>query len=439
MNDPTGRANGARLLPQPSQSLFGVTMRTVAYKVVSSAAVAGATVVTARQLGPTGRGVLVLYLAVASFTLLLVSLGVNTSARLLLVDAVQPIPLGHFLGLAWVLVAAQFILCGVVGAVLLVLVDVHVGTTGVVLLGLLGASLLGQYLLFDTMNAYGLISTGAAIEGAGGVAQLIGVLALAALRTRRVEPFVLMVSAAHLGQVVADSIVLRRRNLSLRPRYDREAWRRLVHLGLPGVVVNVGQLLAFRVDRYLVGLFLTPAAVGVYSVASTAPELLRLPTMALGQPIFHRLAAGEARLEDFRRSRAACILITTALAAVTACAAPFVVRTVFGAQFAGAVTPMRILLLAELGIAVYYLDGSALFGLGRIGDVATAAVVGLVVVAAADLLLVPALGIAGAAWASVPAYSAMGLVAYRRSFRTLPSSSRRGAQNEAERRRSPQA
>ena len=35
------------------------------------------------------------------------------------------------------------------------------------------------------------------------------------------------------------------------------------------------------------------------------------------------------------------------------------------------------------------------------------------IVVVTDLVLVPAWGIAGAAWASVPAYSAMGLVSYR--------------------------
>lgn len=407
---PSGSSDGGR---SATAGLLGLTARTTIYQVVSNVAAAAAAVVTARHLGATGRGVLVLYLTVGSLALLVCSLGVNTSCRLLLVNPERPVALGHFLGLCLALTAAQAVLCSVLGAVLLPLTDVPVDTADVVLLGLLGVGLFGQYVMFDALNAYGLISGAAAIQALVAVGQLVAVFGLAALDVRTAQPFLLAMAVGGVLQVGVTLVVLRRLGLGLRPSLDRESWRRLVREGLPGVAVNVGQVLTFRVDRYLVGLFLGPAAVGVYSVASTAPELLRLPTMALGQPIFHRLASGSARLQDFRRSRAICLLTVAGLAAVVAAIAPIAVRAVFGPEFEGAVTPLRILLLGEIGISLYYIDGSSLFGLGRISEVALAAAAGLVVVTVADLVLVPAWGIAGAAWASVPAYSAMGFITYR--------------------------
>ena len=373
---------------------------------------AAATIVTARDLGAQGRGVLVLYLTVASFSLLVSSLGVNTSCRLLLVSADRPVSLNDFLGLCLVLGAGQALLCSALGAVLLPLVGVGVNLDGVLLLALLGAGLFGQYVMFDALNAYGLITTAAAIQALVGAGQLVAVLGLAALDVRTAPPFVLVLAVGGLVQVGVSLVALRPLHLGLRPSRDAASWRRLVRAGLPAVAVNMGQVLTFRIDRYLVGLFLGPAAVGVYSVASTAPELLRLPTMALGQPIFHRLASGSARLDDFRRGRAVCLLTVAGLAAAMAAVAPIAVRTVFGPEFSGAVTPMRILLLGEMGIALYYIDGSSLFGLGRIADVALASAAGLVVVTAGDLVLLPTWGIAGAAWASVPAYTAMGVITY---------------------------
>lgn len=399
--------------PTATAGLLGITARTTTYQIVSNSTAAAAAVVTARHLGATGRGVLVLFLAVGSLALLVCSLGVNTSGRLLLVDSERPVALGDFLGLCAALSTVQSVVCAVLGAVLLPLAHVHVDITDVLLLGLLGVGLFGQYLVAEAVNAYGRISTAAAIQAVGGVAQLGAVLALAAVEVHTPEPFLVVIAAGSLLQVALFLVVLGRLGLGLRPGCDRQSWWRLVHDGLPGVAVNLGTVLTFRIDRYLVGLFLGPAAVGVYSVAATVPELLRLPTIALGEPIFYRLASGSARLNDFRRSRTICLLSVAGLAAVVAALAPFAVRIVFGPEYSSAVTPLRILLLGEVGIAVYYLDGSSLFGLGRLSDVAIAAIAGLVIVTAADLVLVPAWGIAGAAWASVPAYWAMGLVTYR--------------------------
>lgn len=396
-----------------SVGLLRVTARTTICQAVSTTAAAAAAVVTARHLGAEGRGVLVLYLTVGSVALLVCSLGVNTSARLLLVGSDRPIGTGPFLGLCLALALLQAVVCSLIGAALLPFADVRVEIADVVLLALLGAGLLGQYMLFDALNAYGLISTAAAIEAVAGVTQLGVVFALAGLDVGTAQPFLLVFVAGSFLQVGLFIAGLARLGLALRPSVDREAWRRLVHRGRPAIAVNVGQVLAFRVDRYLIGLFLGPAAVGVYSVAATAPELLRLPTSALGQPIFHRLASGSADLRDFRRSRAICLLTVAGLAAVVAVLAPVAVRTIFGPEFSAAVTPLRILLLGEIGIALYYIDGSTLFGLGRISDVALAAIAGLVIVTVGDLVLVPTWGIAGAAWASVPAYSAMGIITYR--------------------------
>lgn len=396
-----------------SQDLFGLTARTTIYQVISNLTAAVAAVVSARHLGPEGRGALVLYLTVGSLTVLVSSLGVNTSCRLLLVDREEPVALGDFLGLSTALAVVQAVVCSLVGVALIPLADVQVSVGDAFLLGLLGAGMLAQFLMGEAVNAYGLISVAAGIQGIASAGQLAAIIALAALDVPTVEPFVLAFAAGSFLHVALFLVALTRVGAGLRPSQDWGSWRRLVRGGVPAVAVNVGQVLTFRVDRYLVGVFLGPAAVGVYSVASTAPELLRLPTLALGQPIFHRLASGSARLPDFRRSRAICLLTVAALAALVAVFAPVLIRTVFGPEFSGAVAPLRILLLGEIGISLYYLDGSALFGLGRVSDVARAAVAALVIVVVADLVLVPAWGIAGAAWASVPAYSAMGLVTYR--------------------------
>jgi len=204
---------------------------------------------------------------------------------------------------------------------------------------------------------------------------------------------------------------LRRVGVGVRPTYDNTTWRLLLRKGRYGIPSSIGQALTFRVDRYLVGLFLNPAAVAIYSVAATAPELLRLPSLALGQPLVYRFASGSASLGDFRRVRRLCLAMTVLMAAAIAVAAPLLIRIAFGSEYLGAVTPLRVLLLGELGICMFYLNGATLTGINKLKEAAIAATIGLGIVVLLDLVLIPVLGLAGAAWASVIAYSAMGAAA----------------------------
>lgn len=393
-----------------SQGLLGITAKMTVYKVISTGALAVVGVVTARQLEPSGRGVLVLLLTIAAFSLLISSFGINLSGRVHLVGRV-PIPSGDFMGLAGALVLAQFGLCILLGVTLLPTVDARLSLTQEVLFGALGAVMLAQLLLNDALNAYGHTTLATAVDAAGSTAQLVGVVAVASTGSKSVTAFVATFVVANGFQSALGLLALHRKGVALRPRFHRQSWRLLLRSGLPGIPTSLGQTLAFRVDRYLIGLYMNPAAVGIYAVAATAPEFLRLPSLVLSQPIVYRLASGSASYSEFRRVRFLCVAGTVALAAFFFVTAPFVIRFAFGADYLDAVTPLRILLLGEAGIAVNYLAAGSLAALNRISDAAWAAMAGLAVVALGDVLLIPSHGLVGAAWASAVGYTVMGLVA----------------------------
>jgi O-antigen/teichoic acid export membrane protein len=391
--------------------VLGITARVVAYKGISGLAAAGITVVTARSLGPDGRGAFVLLFTVATVTYLACTFGVNTAARVHLVAQPRVVELGDYLGLAWTQVAVQTVACAVLGALLLPIVDVDLSALDIGVLGLLGGSLLGQYMLFDAINAYGRTALAAALDAAGSVAQLLLVLGLAAADVDDVAAYIGVLAVANIAQIVLEVLSLRSMNLDLRPRYRPEAWKLLLRTGAPGTALSLAQMLTFRLDRYVVGIFLTPAAVGVYSVAAAVPELLRIPSFALSYSFFYRIASGKASPDDFRRLRRWFVGLAVVLSAVTFVLAPVLIRTVFGSTYAGSVGALRILLLAEVGVTIFHLDAFSLAGLNRIGLAAAAAVGGLAVVVVGDVLLVPTFEITGAAWASVIGYTVMGAVA----------------------------
>ena len=429
-----GAALGGPPPPTAVSGLWRTTWGIVACKVVANGAAAGVALLTARQLGPTGRGVVVLLLTLAGFVSVVGSLGMNLAARIHLVAA-EGIEPADYLGLSTVLTVAVVAVSSALGFVLLPLVDVRLAASEQLLFGALSGSILAPFLLNAAINAYGYTARAAAVDAAGTVAQLVLTIALFVTGQHRVDLYIAAMVAGNVLQVFVALAALRPVTGSVRPRFHRSRWAPVVRTGIPGIAVDLSAILTFRLDRYLLGLFLGPAAVGVYSVAATAPEILRLPALAMGQPIFHRLASGTAKVEDFARTRLYCLMVTAVLAAGAFLLAPFGVRVFFGSQYAGAVTPLRILLLAEFGITVFYIDGSSLAAaFSRLGDPAIAAVAGCVVVVIADLVLIPSHGVAGAAWGSVVAYSVTGLVAHgilRHRLRTRvtltpPAASRTG-------------
>ncbi|MEA2703023.1 MAG: hypothetical protein QOD63_968 [Actinomycetota bacterium] len=398
----------------PTKGIWSITARMSVYRVLSGAAAGAIAVLTARQLGPSERGILVLLLTLSSFTLLLCSVGLNTSGRIHLVGKGDGrVESGDFVGLSATLTLLDVVVCAGLGLVLLPLVHVHLSLADLAIFGLFGGSMIAAYLANASLNAFGWTATASAVDAVGSAVQLIAVLGVWGAGARSVDPYLVAMLLGNVLQLALALVVLRRHGVKLRPRCSRGPWRRLVRTGLPGIALDVGGVLTFKIDRYLIAAFLAPAAVGIYSVAATASELLRMPVLALSQPIFYRLASGSARISDFRHTRRLCLAATAALVVVMFLAAPVAVETLFGPDYAGAVTPLRILLLAEFGITAFYLDASSLAaGLHKVGAAGGAAVVGLVFVAVGDLILIPSYGIAGAAWASVVAYSAMGLVAH---------------------------
>src|SRR4051794_24962962 len=404
-------------LTAPSANPIGGIWRTtsgiVVCKVVANGAAAGVALLTARQLGPSGRGVVVLLLTLAGFISVVGSLGLNLASRIHLVALDGRMDPADYLGLSAVLTVAVVVLSAALGVVLLPLVDVHLSAAEQLLFGALAGSILAPFLLNAAINAFGFTARAAAVDAAGTVAQLLVTVALFVGGSRRVDAYIAAMVIGNVLQVGLALAALRPAVGSVRPRFQRSRWGRVVRTGLPGIAVDLSGILTFRLDRYLLGLFLGPAAVGVYSVAATAPEILRLPALAMGQPIFHRLASGTAKVEDFGRTRVYCLLVTAALAASAFLVAPFAVRILFGSQYAGAVTPLRILLLAEFGITLFYIDGALVAAaFSRLGDAAIAAVAGCLVVVVADLVLIPSHGVVGAAWGSVVAYSVTGLAAH---------------------------
>ncbi|MFQ5926679.1 MAG: polysaccharide biosynthesis C-terminal domain-containing protein [Terriglobia bacterium] len=176
--------------------------------------------------------------------------------------------------------------------------------------------------------------------------------------------------------------------------------------GFRAFSVNLLSFLHLRVDIYLVGFFLAPAAVGLYAVAVALVELLARAPALLGTVIYPK-SAGE-RAGEITRLIASLLKFLPALALVALPAFWLVgqrlIELLFGAAFRGSFTAAFWLLPGVIFLSGITLINNFLAGKGYPGVLHIAASVGLALNIVLNWLWIPRYGITGAALASSISY-----------------------------------
>jgi O-antigen/teichoic acid export membrane protein len=169
--------------------------------------------------------------------------------------------------------------------------------------------------------------------------------------------------------------------------------RRLLRSGLPYWGATAGNLLALQIDTVLVVSLMSTEAAGIYAVASAFGNAQFSLGDALGITSFAVLSnekdigsQEEILTETFRQST----LLMTGLAVVLSCLIPFIVTPFFGSRFSAATRPAVILALAASLIASGNILNQGLRGAGRPYAGLASQLLGTgILVAAAALLLKP--------------------------------------------------
>jgi stage V sporulation protein B len=141
-------------------------------------------------------------------------------------------------------------------------------------------------------------------------------------------------------------------------------------------------------------------------------EVLTQVAIAAGSLIFQAVATGvdPAATELTERTVRLSLLVVAAAALIVVVVADPLLTTAFGAGYGPAGPTLRILAVAMLPLSVSRILAGDLKGRGRPGSVSLAMLATLAVTVALDLLLIPALGIAGAGLASLGAYSVSAVI-----------------------------
>lgn len=187
----------------------------------------------------------------------------------------------------------------------------------------------------------------------------------------------------------------------------RDLVRPLLMYGLPGVLTVLPQTFNLRLDQVALAAALPSNQLGLYVTAVGWSGAVTPALSALGSVMFPRiasLAGASDQVSTLSKGVRISVILGLTGGAGLALVTPFVLPMLFGASFEAA-TPAALLLIAAAVVAGFNLVlGECLRGVGHPSTVLRSEIGGLVVTAAALWILLPPLGIIGAAVASLLSY-----------------------------------
>lgn len=375
-------------------------------------------VITARWLGPGGKG------AYAALTLLmevfsqLASLGFGDVAVILSGQRKASIQKAASASLPIVLPAA---LIG--GVVVGVISHLTVGTRGptlgravLVLSFVVPVRALLNQLIFLIDATERVVAT-SVIRTIGDIVTTASLVVLVIVLPLNLTGAVLAILVASCVELALIVFTLRRIGVSLRPRWDSGFLRIALRLGPSIQVAYLVVILAARLDVLVVYQMAGRAEAGFYSVALTFGQLVIYVSFALAFAAYPRLAnvnAAEATWLTAKISRLG--LATSALSgALLIILIPIMIPLLFGPAYRSSVPPALVLVAGGFLWSELWLLCRAAVARGQTALQLRAFGVNLIVMISLDFLLVPSLGIMGAALASVAAPS-VGLIICLRNY-----------------------
>jgi O-antigen/teichoic acid export membrane protein len=178
-----------------------------------------------------------------------------------------------------------------------------------------------------------------------------------------------------------------------------------------GIKSQIGLILSQinrRVDIFIINLFLDPTHVGYYTIAVVTAEFPWYISQAAATALFPE-ASGMKREHAYRFTAFVCrnvIFIVLCLSVVLLILGRFLITAIFGADFTTSVMPFQLLLPGIVALSTNKVLCAGFSGTGKPEFGTYTAAVAAITTVTLNFLLIPLLGISGAAIASTGAYFA---------------------------------
>ncbi len=209
------------------------------------------------------------------------------------------------------------------------------------------------------------------------------------------------------------------------PAFSRQLLRQLLAFGVPLVPISLAYWVFFVSDRLLLAQLSSLEQVGLYSVAASLVGITSIAVSALGQSWTpHAIRLFEE--EPDRAPRLFGQMLTYVLAGFgllcvgISTFAPEFLRVLAGAAFAGSAVAVAPLALGMVAFATTQITAAGMTLRLRTKYLAIHAWIAALLNVALNLLLIPPLGMVGAAWATMAAYTFLTLAYLVTSQRMWP-------------------
>jgi O-antigen/teichoic acid export membrane protein len=242
--------------------------------------------------------------------------------------------------------------------------------------------------------------------------QGLGYLGLALVHQLTPTSAVIVWFLAATGLAIVDSVLAWRHDWPGALRTGLPTIKRGMAFALASWTANGLSLLALRADMFFLAFYLDAGAVGVYSIAVTLAELSWYVPTALNSILLPKVASEgeEASLDVTVRLTRTIWPFTLVVSGAVGLAAVFVVPFLFGAPFRASIVPLVLLTPGIVFSAIASLPTAYMAGIGRPIDATKATLVNVIVNVVANVVLIPVLGVPGAALASTLSYGAGAVV-----------------------------
>ncbi|MBV8720843.1 MAG: polysaccharide biosynthesis C-terminal domain-containing protein [Candidatus Eremiobacteraeota bacterium] len=368
---------------------------------------------TARLLGPTGKGIYALPVVQAG--LIAASFGGLTSATSYYLLNERA---GRRIIAVLSLTSALFVTVGIAAVAIVAAVSHALWAAPAAIASLPGlatiAAVRGYVTGIKRIRYVGSLSTALAVASLAFTA--IGLFLVARTPFVAIAAWVLSTNA--VAAVAWVAMILHARSLEPGNRIEVRAF---FLLAVKGGATALVSLLNYRADLYVVAIMLSTRDLGLYSVATSAPQALLFPAQVAATVTSPHIGGFDRKTAASITARCArhSMLISFVICTLVFVLAPALVGAFYGGAFLPLVPALRILLVGVVALALagpissYYT-----LKLGKPEVPLMLAGISAVICIAATIVLIPTLGIAGAATASTASYlltQALAMWYFRRS------------------------
>ncbi len=218
--------------------------------------------------------------------------------------------------------------------------------------------------------------------------------------------FMLTVPAAYL--------IFRKSGLSLKfSRADFNDFKKILRFSIPISVTALAAAVLGYVDVILLGYYLSPVEVGIYSAASPTSRVVLAFSTALYATLIPEISGLKARKEIkkyYLHSVGMSLLVLVPVTLVSLMLSEFIITLLFGAAYVGAAGPFEVLVVGTAFFGIFILNSGIFQGMGMPGVPMKILIVTAFLDIVLNVVLIQKYQMMGAAAASTLSFAFAGVV-----------------------------